>query len=171
MPLYWNLDSQERLLTAEAIGDVTRGEADALLDALEAAGVEAMTYRKLFDGSRGHAAMAADDLLALEVRIRGFHALGPMGRLAVVTPPDQGDLVARIPGVLAAADRPMRMFRDVARARRWIAMQAKATAPSLGGQLVADLRLDLDRSLHRRPRHHACVVRFHVGEGTRLGPE
>lgn len=84
MPLYWNLDSQERLLTAEAIGGVTRGEADALLDALEAAGVEAMTYRKLFDGSRGHAAMAA-------------------------------------------ADRPMRMFREVARARRWIATQAKAT--------------------------------------------
>ena len=130
MPLYWNLDSQERLLTAEAIGGVTRGEADAFLDALEAAGVEAMTYRKLFDGSRGHAAMTADDLLALGVRIRGFHALGPMGPLAVVTPPDQGDLVARVLGVLAAADRPMRMFREVGRARRWIAAQVKV-APRL----------------------------------------
>ena len=133
MPLFWTLDHHERLLTAAAVGDVTRHDSDAFLDALEAAGADAMAYRKLFDGSRGHTEMSANDLLALGVRIRGFHALGPMGPLAVVTPPGQGDLVARILGVLAAADRPMRMFREIAPARRWVAAQAKVAISDHAG--------------------------------------
>ncbi len=125
MPLHWTLDPQERLLTAEAIGAITRDEAAAFLDAVEAAGIEAMTYRKLFDGSRGNAAMGADDLLALGSRIRGFHALGPMGPLAVVVPLDNGELIARVLGMLAAADRPMRVFREAMPAHRWIRAQPK----------------------------------------------
>ncbi|OFX02013.1 MAG: hypothetical protein A3D94_08625 [Alphaproteobacteria bacterium RIFCSPHIGHO2_12_FULL_66_14] len=124
MPIHWNIDPAERLLTAEAEGEVTRSDADRFLDAMAGA-VEAMGYRKLFDATRGHTSMSTADMLALGVRMRGFHALGPMGPLAVVVPPDKGELVSRVLGMLAAAERPMRVFGGVAPARRWIEAQAK----------------------------------------------
>ncbi len=86
---------------------------------------EAMAYRKLFDATRGGTSMNAGDMLALGVRMRAFHALGPMGPLAVVMPPDKGELASRILGMLAAADRPMRVFGELAPARRWIMAQPK----------------------------------------------
>jgi hypothetical protein len=43
-----------------------------------------------------------------------------VGPLAVVVPEDKFDLIARVLGALAAADRPMRLFTDLRPARRWI---------------------------------------------------
>src|SRR3989442_42735 len=59
-------------------------------------------------------------VLAFVVRFRAFNAQGPVGPLAVVVPDGKADLVARVLGILASADRPMRVFRTVALARRWI---------------------------------------------------
>jgi hypothetical protein len=44
MPLYWMIDSKERLFTGSGEGDVTLADAMALLDAVAGAG--ALTYRK-----------------------------------------------------------------------------------------------------------------------------
>ena len=43
MPLYWTIDSKERLFTGSGEGDVTFADAMALLDAL--AGAKALSYR------------------------------------------------------------------------------------------------------------------------------
>jgi hypothetical protein len=43
MPLYWMIDSKERLFTGSGEGDVTFADAMALLDALAGAG--ALSYR------------------------------------------------------------------------------------------------------------------------------
>jgi hypothetical protein len=118
MSLNWKIDPEARLITAIADGDVSRRDVETLLD--EMASREAMTYRKLFDGSRGDTKMGPDDLLILGVRFRAFHAQGPMGPLAVVVPDDKAELVARVLGMLAAADRPMRVFRTPVPARRWL---------------------------------------------------
>ncbi len=123
MSLYWTIDSEARLITAVADGNVTSGDIEALLDEMASRGV--MTYRKLFDGSQGETEMGPDDLLVLGVRFRQFHALGPMGPLAVVVPDDKAELVARVLGMLAAADRPMRVFSAFAPARRWLDSLAK----------------------------------------------
>ena len=48
MPLYWTIDSKERLFTGVGEGEVTLPDAMALLEAL--AGAKALSYRKLFDG-------------------------------------------------------------------------------------------------------------------------
>lgn len=118
MSLNWTIDSQARLVVAVAEGNVTRCDIENLLDAMAAN--EAMTYRKFFDGTRGDTEMGPDDLLALGVRFRSFHAMGPMGPLAIVVPDDKADMVARVLGMLAAADRPMRVFREAGPARRWL---------------------------------------------------
>ncbi len=118
MPLHWTIDSKERLVTVVAEGTVTRADVEAYLDAL--VGTGAITYRKLFDSGRADGTMSADDMMALGVMFRNFHASGPVGPLAIVVPDSNVDAISRVLGILAAADRPMRVFREVAAARRWI---------------------------------------------------
>ena len=119
MPLHWTVDSKERLVIATAEGAVTRAEVENYLEVMNGAGT--LSYRKLFDSSRGDTAMTAEDMLAIGVQIRARHATaGTLGPLAIVVPPDQSELVSRVLGILAAADRPMRIFSDAEPARRWI---------------------------------------------------
>ncbi len=50
-----------------------------------------------------------------------------MGPLALVVPPDKGELLDHMVGMIAAADRPMRIFLEPVRARRWIDEQESST--------------------------------------------
>jgi len=119
MTLVWSIDPEKRLMTAEADGEVTRADMDGYLDAMAAGG--AMAFRKLFDGSRGETAMTGEDMLALGVRIRGYQeSQGEMGPLAIVLALDKMELVRRVVGMLAIADRPMKVFTSLSEARRWI---------------------------------------------------
>ena len=118
MSLDWTIDAETRLVVIVANGDVTRSEMETLLDELIAK--EAVIYRKLFDGSRGDTSMTSEELLMLGVRFRAIHAQGRMGALAVVVPDHKAELVGQVLGMLAAADRPMRVFRAPSLARRWL---------------------------------------------------
>ena len=118
MPLHWKIDAQQRQASAVAEGDVTRSEIEAFHEALRLAG--AYGYRKLFDGARGNFVMDADDLMALGVRIRASHEEGPIGPLAVVVSDDQFEKAAHVLGMLAAAERKMRVFHQLGQARKWI---------------------------------------------------
>jgi hypothetical protein len=118
MPLRWTIDPEFNFVGVVAVGDVTRLDAEEMLEAMASRG--AMTYRKLFDGTEGTTTMAPEDLRALGVRMRAYHAQGPMGALALILPPEKAEVVLPILGMLAAADRPMRIFRDRQRARRWL---------------------------------------------------
>lgn len=124
MPLYWLIDSRRKLVTVACEGDVTRADVIEYLDAVEGAG--ALTYCKLFDGTAFETSMTTADMLEIGARFRSYHNQ-PIGPLAMVLPPDKADLFARVLGMLAAADRPMRVFRRLAPARRWI--EAFANAP------------------------------------------
>lgn len=123
MPLHWSIDPEYELVNVIAEGDVIRSEVIELLDAM--ASREAMAYRKLFDGTNGSTSMVAEDLRALGVRMREYHAFGPMGPLALVLPPDKADIVLPVLGLLAAADRPMRIFTGRQKARRWLSSLGK----------------------------------------------
>jgi hypothetical protein len=118
MSLHWVIDSRERLMTAVAEGDVRREDANAYLDAM--AGAKAGTYRRLFDGSRGEPLMSDDEIMELAVRMRGMQETGPSGPLAIVMPRDKYEKFARMLGILAIPDRPMRFFTDADAARTWL---------------------------------------------------
>jgi hypothetical protein len=117
MPLYWTIDSKKQLVVVTGEGDVTRADMEEYLDVVEGAG--ALTYRKLFDLTAAPASMSEDDLLALGARIRSYHSQ-PVGPLALVVQRDRVEALARILGILAAADRPMRIFTRLGPAKRWI---------------------------------------------------
>ncbi len=128
MSLAWTIDTENHLMVAVADGEVTRVDVENYLDAIIAN--QALTYRKLFDASKGATAMTADDLLPLGVRMRALHMSGEMGPLAVVLAPGKGKRLARTFGMLAVADRPMQVFEQVTQAYRWIEKQAEFTSKS-----------------------------------------
>jgi hypothetical protein len=118
MPLYWTIDSKERVFTGSGEGEVTFADAMALLDAL--AGAKALSYRKLFDGRAVQSSMAGEELLAVCVRNRGYHEQAPVGALAIVCTPEQTVEFARLLGALAVADRPIKLFRSLRQAHAWL---------------------------------------------------
>ena len=118
MPLYWVIDSRERLVTGVAEGGVRKDEVDTYLDAIAGAG--AGNYRKLFDGSRGEPLMSADEIMAVAVRMRGMQQQGLAGPLAIIMPRDKYDQFARLLGILAVPDRPMEFFSDRNTAQAWL---------------------------------------------------
>jgi hypothetical protein len=101
-----------------AEGGVSSEEANAYLDAM--AGARAGSYRRLFDGSHGEPLMDDEDIMGLAVRMRGMQELGQAGPLAIVMPRDKHKQFARMLGILAVPDRPMRFFSDPDAARAWL---------------------------------------------------
>ncbi|MBI3199622.1 MAG: STAS/SEC14 domain-containing protein [Rhodospirillales bacterium] len=119
MPLHWDIDAEQRLVTVVMEGDVTRTDVETYLDAVDAA--DLYDYRKLVDARNSHTRMTSEELLALGGRMRATHGQGrTMGALAAVLPEEHVEAVARMLGMLAAADRPMRVFRQIGPARKWI---------------------------------------------------
>jgi hypothetical protein len=109
------------MVTAICEGVVTLLDIEGYLDAVVVAG--AMSYRKLFDGTRGDSAMTDEEMMALGARIRAYHGMGAMGALAIVVVTEHTHGLARLFGALAAADRPIKIFRDLRAARRWLEAQ------------------------------------------------
>lgn len=118
MPLHWIIDSRSRSVTVTAEGDFTRADLETYLKAVDGSG--AVAWRKLFDARHGRPAMGRDDMLAVSVLFRDYHRRGPVGALALVVTDAQAERISRALGVLASADRPMRIFGDLEKARRWI---------------------------------------------------
>jgi hypothetical protein len=118
MPLRWSFNLREKLVMAVADEAVMREEVEAFMDSMMAANVG--TYRKLFDGKRGTTEMDASDILALGVKARGLHSLVATGPLAIVEPDYDYGRFSTLLGLLAAADRPMKLFRTGEEAREWL---------------------------------------------------
>jgi hypothetical protein len=117
MPIYWTIDSRHQFVVVTAEGDVSRADADDYLDAIEGGG--ALAYRKLYDARAGNVVMNHDEMMEIAVRLRSYHHR-PVGPLAIVLSDDKAEATARVLGILASADRPIKRFTSLAPARRWI---------------------------------------------------
>ena len=120
MALHWKINSEERLFEVVCDGLVEASEIHQMLDVL--VGSDALKYRKLFDGSLADTRMGPQDILSIGVRLRSLHTVdAALGPLAVIIPDDKYTLLSRVLGILAAGRRPMRIFTDANKARRWLA--------------------------------------------------
>ena len=117
MPIHWTIDSKEQLVVVTAEGDITRADADDYLDAVEGGG--ALAYRKLYDARAGNVVMDPDEMMAVAARIRSYHDQ-PVGALAIVLADNVAELAKRMLGILASADRPIKLFTSLIPAQRWI---------------------------------------------------
>lgn len=122
MPISWTIDREQHELVAVCEGRVTLKEIANYLDAVVLAG--ALGYRKMFDASKAESALSDEEMMALGARIRAYHGLGVMGALAIIVVTEHTHALARLFGALAAADRPIKIFRELRAARRWLNAQS-----------------------------------------------
>ncbi len=118
MPLHWLIASRERLATVTGEGTVGRTDIEQWLDVVD--GAKLLPFRKMVDLSGAALDLDSEDMIVLGIRFRAHHA-SAMGPLAMVLPADAPEAIERGLGILAAGDRPMRLFRSLPRARRWLA--------------------------------------------------
>jgi hypothetical protein len=123
MPIRWTISRQERLVVATTEGVVTLKDVEAYLDALVVA--DAMPYAQLFDASDIDPWASDDDVMMLGARMRAYGATLPGGPLAfVVTTRLAREFIDRYLN-LAAAPRPVSIFRTAEAARRWLDAQPR----------------------------------------------
>ncbi len=108
------------MVTLVIEGSATFAELGEYMDAVE--GSAALSYRKLVDATAGTIVMTTEELMVTGSRLRRSHeaAVGPV---AVVLSANQSETAARFLGFLAAAKRPMRIFKRQSVARRWLESQ------------------------------------------------
>lgn len=119
MPLHWTAQSNPPLVTIVAEGDVTKADVEEVFAFLVRA--DLLRWRKLFDARNGQGSLTPEDVEAIGVRIREATRTQDVGPLAFVMPTGvEKPELRRMLGLVAAAPRPMRLFRRIAPARRWI---------------------------------------------------
>ncbi|WP_428673563.1 hypothetical protein [Reyranella sp.] len=122
MPIQWTISHPTRLVVAVCKGAITRQNIEAYLDAVVVA--DTLTYRKIFDMTQATANLPDDDMMALGARIRAYATVSDLGPLAIVaTTPDSYER-AHLFAALAEAMRPLKIFRELHLARRWLDTQA-----------------------------------------------
>lgn len=118
MAFHWIIDSKQSLVTAIAEGRFTADDVRIFFSVVVGAG--ALSYRQLFDFAKGIAEISSEEAMDVGARIRMHQANISVGPLAVVLPSRQSGPIARLLGILATAQRPMRIFHKREPAVRWL---------------------------------------------------
>jgi len=117
MPLTCQIYHLDRLVIGVSDGAVTLKDIGDFIDKVVQEG--AQPYRKIFDARRGTSGLDPDDLKMLSHRLRTRPKVRPLGPFAVIAGNDR-DALVEILKPFAALKRPMRLFKDMPSARRWI---------------------------------------------------
>ncbi len=119
MSIHWIVESRRKLVTVVAEGDVGKADVEAYLAMVD--GANLLEWRTLFDARRCRPVLAQQDVNDLGVRIRAAAVAREVGPFAFVIPEMETPELLRLLGFFAAAKRPMRVFQEIAPARKWIA--------------------------------------------------
>lgn len=118
MALHWTIDTKRRLIVATAEGEITTREVRDYLAMV--AGARVQDYRQLFDFSRASANFSPSETLELGVLIQVHQKQPSSSALAVVMPDRPAEAVARLLGIMATVQRPMRLFGKPEAALKWL---------------------------------------------------
>lgn len=118
MPIQWTISHPHRLVVAVARDAVGLADIEAYLDGVAIA--DALPYRKIFDTTHAEVSLSDADMMALGARIQAYLKVGQLGPLAIVAVTDRSYQQARLFGALAEGDRPVKIFREMHVARKWL---------------------------------------------------
>jgi hypothetical protein len=118
MPVHWTISHSSRLVVAITKDEVKIEDIEKYFAAVTAEG--GMAYRKIFEISATPMALSEENLRALGQRIVLYAQHGQVGPLAIVAHSDESYAQAQIFAAAATARRPLRIFRELHVARRWL---------------------------------------------------
>jgi hypothetical protein len=136
MPIHWTISKPTKLIVAVCKDAVTRADIEAYLDAIVVADV--LSYRKIFDLTQATVDLPDHDMMALGARIRAYATSGEMGGamggamgatmgpLAIVASTPESYERAHLFAALADAQRPIKIFSELHKARQWLDAEAPA---------------------------------------------
>jgi hypothetical protein len=118
MSLHWSISRPNRMVIAVARDEVSAREIDRYMEAVAADG--ASSYRKIFDITHMTSRLDDEALRALGETARRQAAKTTLGPIAIVARSDEGFRQATVYAEAATAARPLRIFRELHEARRWL---------------------------------------------------
>lgn len=129
MPLKWTISHADKTVEAVASGHVSLQDVECYLDDVMVS--DALPYRKLFDASQASSALADEEIMMLGARLSAYAGLGPLGPIAFVAPPAVAlQQKIQLFATLAPAERPLKVFKAVEVARKWLATATSRNAPA-----------------------------------------
>jgi hypothetical protein len=125
MPLSWTISHPQRLVIAVARGDVAPHEFGAYIEAMQPVG----GYRRMFVLSGMSTVFDAGLLRSVGNAVRDHAEREKLGPFALVAETDAAYASAMIyADTVQGLDRPIRIFRELHEARRWLDSFAPAEA-------------------------------------------
>jgi len=129
MPLSWTISHPQRLVIAVAKGEVAPHEFGAYIEAMQPVG----SYRKMFVVSGMSTVFDAVLMKTVGEAARSQAQREKLGPIAIVAETEAAYHSAVIYGDAARdIDRPIRIFRELHEARRWLDSFASAEASATG---------------------------------------
>lgn len=120
MPIHRKISHLDQTVVGVSQGVVTLKDIGEFLDAVVKA--RAQPYAKLFDATHGTSGLSDADVKALTARLHAAPRPSKLGPFAIVARSDRSD-IAQVLKPFASLERPMRLFRDIHSARKWLAQQ------------------------------------------------
>jgi hypothetical protein len=121
VPVHWTISHPARLVVAVTKGAVGAQDIERYFIGVSAAG--GMSYRKIFEVTHTPRALSDETLKTLGARIVDYAANGQIGPVAIVAASDESFAKAQVFAAAAQVDRPLRIFRELHVARRWLDAQ------------------------------------------------
>ena len=129
MPLKWTISHADKMVEATASGSVSLQDIELYLDDVMVS--DALPYHKLFDASQASIGPTDEEIMMLGARLSAYSGLKqPLGPLAIVAPATAIRQQAELFAALAPADRPLKIFKAVEAARKWLATVKSKEAPA-----------------------------------------
>lgn len=118
MPVHWTISHPARLVIAVAKDEVSVTDIERYFAAITAD--DAMSYAKIFEITHSPLALSDDSLKSLGQRIMFYARHGQVGPLAIVAASDESFAQAEVFAAAARVERPLKIFRELHAARRWL---------------------------------------------------
>lgn len=124
MPIEYTIDHDKRFVHARVLGLITLKDIEDFTDIVVAQ--NALTYRKLFDGSKGDGTYNDEDVMALAARTAAYASLAKRGHLALVPRPGLGAELAKRYVNLGKFTGEARIFDTADEALIWLEAQPES---------------------------------------------
>lgn len=121
MPIEYTIDHEKRFVHARVLGVIELKDIEDFTDVVVTQ--NALTYRKLFDGSQGDGTYNDQDVMALAARATAYASLAKRGPLALVPRPGVGAELARRYVNLGKFTGQAQIFDSAEEALKWLESQ------------------------------------------------